>query len=125
MHAYGSDGSVQKKSGQNMQGLTYILMDHVSQGSLYDFCQASGALGEDVGRYFMNQLIDSIQCMQEKNVVHRDLKPENILLDENLNIKLTDFGFATYHKIDRLKSFKGTYTYMAPEILNEKTYNGM
>merc|ERR1712226_1631227 len=33
-----------------------------------------------------------------------------------LNLKIADFGFATYKKIDRLKSYRGTMTYMAPEI---------
>lgn len=41
--------------------------------------------------------------MHKKGIVHRDIKPENILMDsiDDLYIKLTDFGFATYfNKID-------------------------
>ena len=55
-----------------------------------------------------------------KGVVHRDLKLENILVDENMNLKVADFGFATQKKINRLKSYRGTMTYMAPEIKEGK-----
>ena len=54
--------------------------------------------------------------MQSKNVVHRDLKLENIMIDEKLNIVLGDFGFATFKNVNSLKSYRGTKTYMAPEI---------
>jgi serine/threonine protein kinase len=83
-----------------------------------------GGMGEDGGRYFLSQMIDVLSYMQGKGVVHRDLKLENILVDDNLNLKIADFGFATYKKIDRLKSYRGTMTYMAPEIKEGKTYNG-
>ena len=65
-------------------------------------------------------MIDVLSYMQSKNVVHRDLKLENILVDENINLKVADLGFATYKKINRLKSYRGTMTYMAPEIKEGK-----
>lgn len=82
-------------------------------------------MGEDVGRYFMSQLCDVLEYMnQVKGVVHRDFKPENVLLDHRLNIKLTDFGFAKFQDTHALKSYMGSMTYMAPEIKEGKTYDG-
>lgn len=86
--------------------------------------KAAGGLGEQRARYFVMQLIDVISYLHGRDVVHRDLKLENILVDEDLNLIVTDFGFATSQNISKLRSFKGTYTYMAPEIRDGRTYDG-
>ena len=70
-------------------------------------------------------MLDSVEYMHSRRVVHRDLKLENILVDDNLNLKLADFGFACYKNIDSLKSYRGTMTYMAPEIKLGQQYKGM
>jgi len=57
-------------------------------------------------------------------VVHRDLKPGNFLLDARLNLIVIDFGFAESEEIDQLSLYKGSATYMAPEIIERKTYDG-
>ena len=66
--------------------------------------------------------------MHKNNVVHRDIKPENIMLEGGdtalAAIKIIDFGTAT--KFTRGKGHReklGTFSYMAPEIMFQKTYN--
>ena len=69
-------------------------------------------------------MVDAVEYMHTRRVVHRDLKLENILIDEQLNLKIADFGFACYKSIDSLRSYRGTMTYMAPEIKEGKQYKG-
>ena len=122
--AYGSDGVVQKPSGRVIDNLVYIMLEFVAGGLLFDLCQTLGGMGEDAGRYFLKQMLCTLDYIQNKGIVHRDLKLENILVDDQMNLKVADFGFATYKKIDRLRSYRGTMTYMAPEIKEGRVYNG-
>lgn len=66
----------------------------------------------------MKQLFEAVEYIHSHNVVHRDLKPENILLDDNYNIKVTDFGFArVIEPNEKLFDLCGTPGYLSPELL--------
>jgi calcium-dependent protein kinase len=71
-------------------------------------------------------MFSAINHMHIKGIVHRDLKLENILFannEPNSEIKIIDFGLSTKYADKKLNSLVGTTYYIAPEILNEKTYD--
>jgi 5'-AMP-activated protein kinase catalytic alpha subunit len=42
--------------------------------------------------------LSGVEYLHSIKVCHRDLKPENLLLDENMNIKIVDFGLSNTYK---------------------------
>ena len=120
---FGEDGKV--VGPMNSDGLTYIVMEYSEGTTLFDLWSNHGkALGETYGKFLMLQLIDALQHMHSQGIIHRDLKPENIIVDNEMNVKLLDFGFAAYENVDHLNQYRGTFTYMAPEIKSHKKYKG-
>ncbi|CDY23269.1 BnaA08g12770D [Brassica napus] len=89
---------------------------------------SKGRLREDVARVYFQQLISAVDFCHSRGVYHRDLKPENLLLDEEGNLKVTDFGLSalTEHlKQDGLfHTTCGTPAYVAPEVILKKGYDG-
>lgn len=69
------------------------------------------------------QLLSAVAYCHSKGITHRDLKLENVLLTPSGEIKLIDFGFSTFVKTKQT-TFCGTPTYMAPEIIAKKEYEG-
>lgn len=56
-------------------------MDYVQQ-EFFDFCVCMGGMGEEAGKFFLNQFIDSLSYIHNKKIAHRDLKLDNMLIDE-------------------------------------------
>ncbi|CAL9055204.1 unnamed protein product, partial [Musa banksii] len=105
----------------------YFVLEYVKGGELFNKI-AKGRLKEDVARKYFQQLISAIDFCHSRGVYHRDLKPENLLLDENGNLKVSDFGLSALAESKQqdglLHTTCGTPAYVAPEVISRKGYDG-
>ncbi|XP_021811891.1 CBL-interacting serine/threonine-protein kinase 12-like [Prunus avium] len=104
----------------------YFVMEYVRGGELFNKV-AKGRLKEEVARKYFQQLISAVGFCHARGVYHRDLKPENLLLDENGDLKVSDFGLSAVSDEIRqdglFHTFCGTPAYVAPEVLGRKGYD--
>ena len=110
--------------------ISYV-MDLGEGGDLFDFIVGCplGHLPADIVIDLLIQIFGVVDYLHSvKGIVHRDLKPENFMIKINSynkpQIKLIDFGFATYIPPpgQKIKEYLGTREYAAPEILEETGY---
>ncbi|XP_077221913.1 CBL-interacting protein kinase 18-like [Tasmannia lanceolata] len=105
----------------------YFVMEYAKGGELFNKV-AKGKLKEDVARKYFQQLISAVDFCHSRGVYHRDLKPENLLLDENGNLKVSDFGLSALAESKQqdglLHTTCGTPAYVAPEVISRKGYDG-
>ncbi|KAF8035642.1 hypothetical protein BT93_C1618 [Corymbia citriodora subsp. variegata] len=105
----------------------YFAMELVRGGELFAKI-SKGRLREDVARAYFQQLISAVDFCHSRGVYHRDLKPENLLVDEDGNLKVTDFGLSAFGEHLRqdglLHTTCGTPAYVAPEVIGKKGYDG-
>ncbi|MFS8015994.1 putative protein kinase CAMK-CAMKL-CHK1 family [Helianthus anomalus] len=106
----------------------YIVLEFVTGGELFDKIAAKGRLKEDEARKYFQQLINAVDYCHSRGVYHRDLKPENLLLDSSGCLKVSDFGLSALPQQVRedglLHTTCGTPNYVAPEVINNKGYDG-
>ena len=123
----------------------YYVLDIASGGELLGVLKKIGSFDEECTRFYGAQILDAIEHMHNRGVIHRDLKPENVLLDDQMHIKITDFGTAKLlpdprtskgvqqieipgvgisdsddDEASRARSFVGTAEYVSPELLTDK-----
>ena len=108
--------------------LIYIIMEYCAGGDLFSYIEKRGfRLKEERAAEIIHKLCTTIYFLHQYGIVHRDLKPENILMTDdtdNADIRLVDFGLG---KIigpgETCTEPFGTFSYVAPEVLQEKPYN--
>ncbi|XP_051137422.1 CBL-interacting serine/threonine-protein kinase 5-like [Andrographis paniculata] len=101
----------------------FFVMEYVRGGELFAAVER-GRLKEDAARRYFQQLISAVDFCHSRGVFHRDLKPENLLLDEDGNLKVSDFGLSALRDgaggagAERLLHTQcGTPAYIPPEVL--------
>jgi hypothetical protein len=92
-----------------------------------------GRLDEAEARFYFRQLCVACSFCHDQGICHRDLKPENLLVDADGNLKISDFGLSNFYEGDAgeensranlLHTTCGTPNYVAPEVLEDKGYDG-
>lgn len=105
----------------------YFVIEYCKGGELFNKV-VKGKLREDVAWKYFYQLISAVDFFHSRGVYHRDIKPENLLLDDNDNLKISDFGLSALADCKRhdglLHTTCGTPAYVAPEVINRKGYDG-
>ena len=111
---------------------TYVVLELCSNGSVMDMVKKRRCLSLPEVRRYTVQLCGAIKYMHARNVIHRDLKMGNLFLDQEMNLKIGDFGLAAVlvskeeyqlglyeNAKKRRTTLCGTPNYIAPEILEK------
>ncbi|MCJ1307677.1 Protein kinase [Agyrium rufum] len=102
-----------------------IMVLEFAGGELFDYIVKNGKMSEDKARRFFQQIVCAVEYCHRHKIVHRDLKPENLLLDDDLNVKIADFGLSNIMTDGNfLKTSCGSPNYAAPEVISGKLYAG-
>jgi serine/threonine protein kinase len=105
----------------------YLIMELATNGNLYNLIQNNKKeknTNLELIKKIIIQTIEIIKYLHSLNIIYRDIKPENLLLDKDFNIKLCDYGWATYFTPGKfLTVYCGTPEYVSPEMLKKYPYN--
>ena len=99
-------------------GIYYIVMEYVEGQTLKQLLKRRGSLTLSETIDIMLQLTDGMAHAHDSYIIHRDLKPQNIMIQDDGQIKITDFGIAmalNSTQLTQTNSVMGSVHYLPPE----------
>ncbi len=104
-------------------GSYYIVMEYINGKTLKQLIKKRGALSLSETIDIMLQLTDGVDHAHASYIIHRDLKPQNIMIQDNGEVKITDFGIAmalNNTQLTQTNSVMGSVHYLPPEQASGK-----
>lgn len=99
-----------------VDGLPFIVMEHVPGASLKSRIERTGALPLADAIRLTDAIANGLTFAHSRGIVHADMKPSNILLDQHDQPKICDFGIARRPEEEsESPQLFATALYVAPE----------
>lgn len=99
-------------------GMQFMVMQYVKGTDLKQYISKHFPIPLAQVVDIMEQVLAAVEAAHEHGIIHRDLKPQNILIDDNKNVKITDFGIATAsseNTLTQTNTVLGSVHYLSPE----------
>jgi len=77
------------------------------------------AIENDHVRKMALRTCQGMSYLHSRRIIHRDLKCANLLVDQDWNVKVSDFGISQILGKDREPPVMGTVAWMPPEVLSK------
>ena len=125
----GSDRIMQMHGIYEDNQYIHLILEYLKGGTLKTYLSKFPELNESMLKKVMAQLVNGLKEIHDKCIVHRDIKLDNILIgnydEENIEVKIADFGLADRIEPPMTKLFKrcGSPGFIAPEILRSEGYD--
>ena len=115
---------VEFKEAFTHKGNLFLVFEYIEKNLLELLEETPDGINPKIIKKLIYQLIKATIYLHQNNIIHRDIKPENLLIDNNLTLKLCDFGFARKvilnnenNNIDQMTDYVATRWYRSPELL--------
>ncbi|MER7732157.1 serine/threonine-protein kinase [Streptomyces erythrochromogenes] len=102
------------------EGDLYIVMEYIQGKSLATHLKEGPTLTLERAVRWTRQMCEGLQAAHSCKVLHHDVKPDNVMITNASEVKIVDFGLASFADATQSHTGVGTALYKAPERWNGK-----